>query len=93
MIAAKRRKRIRIMLAFLPPALFIFWFVTAPAAQPVQRWLAGIGPDGLSDLLIRAADEYEAPLFYFYKVPVLKRLCIRLGDFWWEVLDPPDTTP
>jgi hypothetical protein len=92
MTPARRRKCLRIALALFPLAAFLFWFVTAPCAQPVQRWVAG-GPDWLSDPLIRALDEYEAPQFYFYRFPELKRLCIRLGNFWWEVLDPPDTTP
>ena len=92
MTPARRRKRLRLLLALLPLAAFVFWFMTAPAAQPVQRWVAG-GPDCLSGPLIRALDSYQAPLDDLYKASLLRPMIISLRDFWWEVLDPPDTTP
>jgi hypothetical protein len=83
----------RALAILLLPALFLFWFVTAPGADAVQRIVAGTEPRFLALLIRDAADAYQAPMAGLAKVSVLKSAAIRLGDFWWQVLDPPDTTP
>lgn len=93
MIPAQRRKRLRIALALLPLACFAFWFVTAPAGFAVQRAAAGTGRGPLAVAIINAAEWYEAPMAYFDKIPVLKRVSDSLDDLWCRILDPPETTP
>lgn len=86
----------RKLISWLPwafPALPLFWFLTAPAADAVQRIVSGTEPRLLAVLIRDAADAYQTPLAQVVKVPVLRRVADSVGDFWWRVLDPPDTTP
>lgn len=82
-----------ILLSAIAPTLLAFWFTTAPAVPAVQRIIAG-GPSGtFSRFLSSAAEAYEAPMDRLYRTRPLSPAANALGDFWWRVLDPPDTTP
>lgn len=89
----RRRKRLRIALALLPFVGFAFWFVTAPACNAIQRIVSGTEPRALALLIRNAAESYQARLARVDKIPVLKRMTDSLEELWWQVLDPPETTP
>lgn len=86
-----RRRWIR--LSTIPLALLAFWFITAPAVPAVQRIIAGGPPGTFSRLLSNAAEAYEAPMDRLYRTRPFCSAANALGDLWWRILDPPDTTP
>jgi len=82
----------RWVLALSLPAGFAFWFLTAPAGFSVERMAAGNGL--LSRFVIGTAETYESPMSWL----CLRSATVRtyeqwMSDWWFDVLDAPETTP
>lgn len=75
------------------PALFAFWFTTAPASMAVQRIAAGTGNGPIARCIICAADLYQAPMDWLCKSSSVTRFDNFMANWWCDVLDAPETTP
>jgi hypothetical protein len=69
----------------LPLALLAFWFITAPAVPASQCINAGGPPGTCSRFLSNLAEAYSTR--------ALDPAVNAIGELWWRVIDPPDTTP
>lgn len=90
--SARHRSRRKWIVALCLPACFGFWFLTAPACFSIERIAAG--NNFSSRLIIDAAETYESPMAWLCRrSTIVRRYDDYMSDWWFEVLDAPDTTP
>lgn len=89
----KSKKLRRTALVAFIPALFVFWFVTAPAGTALQRISSSGNGGSFARLVCGFTDWYESPMVYVGKISALRRTNQSLADFWCDLLGAPETTP